>query len=168
MPRARAAPLTGPATAELAFAKVNLTLRVLGRRRDGHHDLESLVCFAAVADRVKFRPGPSLELAARGPTASDAGPSADNAVMKAARALAERVAGLTLGRFDLVKRLPAGAGFGGGSADAGAALRLLARANRLDPRDPRLFEAARATGADVPVCLDPQPRWIGGTGDVLS
>jgi 4-diphosphocytidyl-2-C-methyl-D-erythritol kinase len=67
-----------------------------------------------------------------------------------------------------VKRLPAGAGLGGGSADAAAALRLIAQANGLKLDDPRLFEAARATGADVPVCLDPQPRLMRGTGDILS
>ena len=66
------------------------------------------------------------------------------------------------------KRLPVAAGLGGGSADAAAALRLLARANRLALDDPRLIEAARATGADVPVCLDPRPRVMRGIGDILS
>ena len=89
-------------------------------------------------------------------------------MLKAARALAERVAGLKLGRFELSKRLPVAAGLGGGSADAAAALRLLARANRIALDDPRLMEAARATGADVPVCLDPRPRVMRGIGDVLS
>jgi 4-diphosphocytidyl-2-C-methyl-D-erythritol kinase len=97
-----------------------------------------------------------------------AGTVADNLVLKAARALAERVAGITLGRFVLAKRLPVAAGLGGGSSDAAAALRLLARANRLARDDPRLMQAARATGADVPVCLDPRPRLMRGIGDVLS
>jgi 4-diphosphocytidyl-2-C-methyl-D-erythritol kinase len=60
------------------------------------------------------------------------------------------------------------AGLGGGSADAAAALRLLARANRMASDDPRLAAAARATGADVPVCLDPRPRRMRGTGEILS
>jgi 4-diphosphocytidyl-2-C-methyl-D-erythritol kinase len=60
------------------------------------------------------------------------------------------------------------AGLGGGSSDAAAALRLLARANRLPLEDPRLIEAAQVTGADVPVCLDPQTRVMRGIGDVLS
>jgi 4-diphosphocytidyl-2-C-methyl-D-erythritol kinase len=60
------------------------------------------------------------------------------------------------------------AGVGGGSSDAAAALRLLARANRLALDDSRLHEAARATGADVPVCLDPRPRVMRGIGDLLS
>ena len=87
-------------------------------------------------------------------------------MLKAARALAERVAGLRVGRFELSKRLPVAAGLGGGSADAAAALRLLARANRLALDDPRLMQAARATGADVPVCLDPRPRLMRGIGDI--
>jgi 4-diphosphocytidyl-2-C-methyl-D-erythritol kinase len=64
--------------------------------------------------------------------------------------------------------LPVAAGLGGGSADAAAALRLLARANGIAADDPRLLQAARATGADVPVCLDPRPRLMRGIGDVLS
>jgi 4-diphosphocytidyl-2-C-methyl-D-erythritol kinase len=68
----------------------------------------------------------------------------------------------------LDKRLPVAAGLGGGSADAAAALRLLARANGIPLDDPRLLDAGRATGADVPVCLDPRPRRMQGIGDLLS
>ena len=89
-------------------------------------------------------------------------------MLKAARALVERCEGLKLGRFALTKRLPVAAGIGGGSSDAAAALRLLARANRIALGDPRLMEAAVATGADVPVCLDPRPRMMFGIGDRLS
>jgi 4-diphosphocytidyl-2-C-methyl-D-erythritol kinase len=151
-----------------APAKVNLTLRVLRRRADGAHDLTSLVAFAAFGDRVAFTPGPKLELAVSGPTAAAAGAHPNNLVLAAARAGAERVEGLKLGRFELDKRLPVGAGFGGGSADAGAALRLIAEANDLEVSDPRLFEAARATGADVPVCLEAKARIMSGIGDQLS
>ncbi len=156
------------ARVETAPAKVNLTLRVLGRRADGYHDLESLVVFAGVGDRLAFVPGRALSLSVRGPTAAAAGGLDSNLVLKAARALAERVAGLRLGRFELSKRLPVAAGLGGGSSDAAAALRLLARANRLALDDPRLLEAARVTGADVPVCVDPRPRIMRGIGDILS
>src|SRR5712691_12334158 len=145
------------ARAEPAPAKVNLTLRVLGRRADGYHDIESLVVFAGVGDALTFAPGGALALAVSGPTASAAGDVADNLVLKAARALAERVEGLSLGHFVLTKRLPVAAGIGGGSADAAAALRLLARASHIGLDDRRLIEAASATGADVPVCLDPRP-----------
>jgi 4-diphosphocytidyl-2-C-methyl-D-erythritol kinase len=156
------------AGAEKAPAKVNLTLRVLGRRADGYHDIESLVAFAGVGDALTFKPGDDLALTVGGPAAAAAGDVADNLVLKAARALAERIAGVRLGRFTLSKRLPVAAGLGGGSADAAAALRLLARANALAPDDPRLMQSARATGADVPVCLDPRPRRMRGIGDILS
>ena len=156
------------ARAEFAPAKVNLTLHVIGRRPDGYHELESLVAFADVGDELTFAPGGALELVTRGPTATAAGPSDDNLVLKAARLLAERVGGLTLGTFTLEKELPVAAGLGGGSSDAAAALRLLARENKIALTDPRVMEAARLTGADVPVCLDPRPRVMRGIGEVLS
>jgi 4-diphosphocytidyl-2-C-methyl-D-erythritol kinase len=156
------------ARVERAPAKINLTLRVIARRPDGYHDIESLVAFAGVADRLSFTPDRILALAVGGPMAARCGELADNLVLKAAHALSERVAGLKVGRFLLSKRLPVAAGLGGGSSDAAAALRLLARANHLSLEDPRLIEAAQVTGADVPVCLDPQTRVMRGIGDVLS
>ncbi len=153
---------------EFAPAKVNLTLHVIARRRDGYHEIESLVVFADVGDTVTFAPGAALSLATRGPTAAAAGASGDNLVLKAAQHLAQRVEGLRVGSFTLDKRLPVAAGLGGGSSDAAAALRLLARANRLAPDDPRVHEVARLTGADVPVCLDPRARVMRGIGEILS
>jgi len=153
---------------EDAPAKVNLTLRVLGRRADGYHAIESLVAFARFGDRLMFERADALELDVRGPTACDAGGDADNLVVKASRALARQCPGLRLGRFVLTKRLPVAAGLGGGSADAAAALRLLARANRMASDDARLMKAARHTGADVPVCLVPRARSMAGIGDRLS
>ena len=76
---------------EDARAKVNLTLRVVGRRVDGYHDLESLVAFADCADRLSLTPGSSLDLKTIGPLASACGETADNLVLKAARLLGERV-----------------------------------------------------------------------------
>jgi 4-diphosphocytidyl-2-C-methyl-D-erythritol kinase len=166
--RSRAAEISPAAGTEPAPAKVNLTLRVLGRRADGYHDIESLVVFADIGDGLTFTRGKALALVVRGPTALASGAVGDNLVLKAARALADRVDGLRLGRFVLAKRLPVAAGLGGGSADAAAALRLLARANRIALDDARLMAAARATGADVPVCLDPSPRVMRGIGDILS
>jgi 4-diphosphocytidyl-2-C-methyl-D-erythritol kinase len=154
--------------AENAPAKVNLTLRVLGRRNDGYHEIESLVAFADFGDRLDFAPGGTLSLTVGGPSAAQAGAVADNLVLKAARALAERVPGLKVGAFRLEKNVPVAAGLGGGSSDAAAALRLLARANDLSFDDTRLYAAARATGADVPVCLDPRPRLMRGIGEILS
>jgi 4-diphosphocytidyl-2-C-methyl-D-erythritol kinase len=153
---------------ETAPAKVNLTLRVLGRRSDGYHEIESLVAFARCADTLSFSPGGELALTVRGPGAALAGDNDDNLVLKAARALAARLSSLTLGAFRLDKQLPVAAGLGGGSADAAAALRLLARANGLECDDPILYAAARETGADVPVCLDRHARMMRGIGEVLS
>jgi 4-diphosphocytidyl-2-C-methyl-D-erythritol kinase len=151
-----------------APAKVNLTLHVLGRRPDGYHEIESLVMFARVGDRLTFTPRRGFELAVLGPTAASAGDIDANLVLKAARALDERVERLAEGRFVLTKQLPVAAGLGGGSSDAAAALRLLARANRLTLDDPRVRDAARSTGADVPVCVDPRPRVMRGIGEILS
>jgi 4-diphosphocytidyl-2-C-methyl-D-erythritol kinase len=153
---------------ESAPAKVNLTLRVLGRRADGYHDIESLAAFADVGDRLALTPGEALTLTVVGPNAAQTGAEADNLVTKAARALAARIPGFCAGAFRLQKNLPVAAGLGGGSADAAAALRLLAKANKLASDDPRLLDAARATGADVPVCLDPRARLMRGIGEILS
>ena len=153
---------------EDAPAKVNLTLRVLGRRSDGYHEIESLVAFAGVGDRLSFAPRGELTLAVRGPNAKAAGDTADNLVLRAARALSERVPTVGFGAFALDKKLPVAAGLGGGSADAAAALRLLARAYGLKADDPLIYAAARATGADVPVCVDPRSRLMRGIGEILS
>lgn len=151
-----------------APAKVNLTLRVLRRRADGFHDLASVVAFAGVGDRLRLVPDGQLALTVSGLRAAETGPEADNLVLRAARALAARCPGLRLGAFHLEKRLPVAAGLGGGSSDAAAALRLLARLNGLAPDAPLLLEAARATGSDVPVCLDPRARIMAGVGEQLS
>ena len=120
---------------ERAPAKVNLSLRVLGRRADGYHDIESLVAFADCCDRLLLQPDDELALTVAGPGSGQTGADADNLVIKAAGALAARVPGLRLGAFHLEKNLPVAAGLGGGSADAAAALRLLARLNTLAAGD---------------------------------
>jgi len=151
-----------------APAKVNLTLRILGKRADGYHDLESLVVFARLGDTVTLTLDAPLGLHVDGPTAAAAGEAGDNLVLRAARDLAGRTGGLRLGRFALTKNIPVAAGLGGGSSDAAAALRLLMRVNGIARDNPHLLAVARATGADVPVCLDPRPRVMRGIGDVLS
>ena len=151
-----------------APAKINLTLRVIGRRADGYHELESLVAFAGPCDWLAFEPGDNLRLEVLGPRASEAGPLDENLVLRAAGSLIAHVPGLSLGRFRLIKRLPAAAGLGGGSADAAAALRLLANESGLPLDDPRVRASARAVGADVLACLSPQARIVGGIGDKLG
>jgi 4-diphosphocytidyl-2-C-methyl-D-erythritol kinase len=156
-----------PALIEDARAKVNLTLRVVGRRVDGFHELESVVAFADCADRLSFVPGSELRLDTTGPLAQACGDAADNLVFKAAQLLGDRVPELKLGEFTLDKVLPVAAGIGGGSADAAAALRLLARVNNLVIDDISLMDVARLTGADVPVCLSSRACVMTGVGETL-
>ena len=156
-----------PALEEIARAKVNLTLRVIGRRADGYHDLESVVVFADCADRLTLVPGGNLALTAPGPRAQECGDTNDNLIIKAARLLGEKVEGLSFGTFALDKQLPVAAGIGGGSADAAAALRLLVRSNGLELDDPRVMEVARLTGADVPVCVQSHACVMTGVGENL-
>ncbi len=149
-------------------AKVNLTLRVVGRRVDGYHELESVVAFADCADRLSLAPGAALDLTMSGPLAQACGETSDNLVLKAARLLAERVPDMKVGSFTLDKVLPVAAGIGGGSADAAAALRLLAQLNGLSLDDERLLDVALETGADVPVCLASRACDMTGVGETLT
>ena len=110
----------GAALFEKAPAKVNLTLRVRGRRADGYHELESLVAFADVGDTLTLSDVDRDGLEVAGPFAGKSGPVADNLVIKALAAIRERIEGLKAGRFLLEKNVPVAAGLGGGSADAAA------------------------------------------------
>ena len=145
-----------------APAKVNLTLRVLGRRarrlsrpRKPRRLRRRLRLAWVLAGRL-VRPR------RRGAGRAGPVPVDDNLVVRAERALAARVPGLRSGRFRLIKRLPAAAGLGGGSSDAAACLRALAEANGLALDDPRVAAAAAETGSDVPVCLSPCAADDGG------
>jgi len=151
-----------------APAKINLTLHIEGRRTDGYHELTSLVAFAGAGDLLSFAPDELFSLEVSGPTAIEAGDGGDNLVARVERALRAEKPGLQSGAFHLVKRLPVAAGIGGGSSDAAAALRLLAAANDLALDDPALYEAARRTGADVPVCLNPRAKFMRGIGERLG
>src|SRR5579875_1207533 len=125
----------GPSTvAAFAPAKVNLYLHVTGRRADGYHELDSLVAFADIGDRLFAAAAARLSLSLGGPEAGSlAGLGADNLVLRAARRLAER-SGVTAGAaLHLEKNLPVAAGLGGGSSDAAAALKALAALWRLTP-----------------------------------
>src|SRR5258705_7494871 len=139
-----------PGLIEQGRAKVNLTLRVVGRRVDGNHDLESVVAFADCADRLTLTPGPAFTLKITGPLAGDCGEAADNLVLKAAQLLGERVPDLKLGEFTLEKVLPVAAGIGGGSAGARAGPPLLARADGFAGDDPRPIRAGEITGGSLP------------------
>lgn len=149
------------AAGEFAPAKVNLALHVTGRRADGLHLLDSLVVFPAFGDRLEAEPAAGLSLAIEGPFAGDLGAGDDNLVVRAARLLdPSRGAAIRL-----AKHLPVASGIGGGSADAAAALRLLARLWGL-PLPPG--EAVLALGADLPVCLAGRPCRMRGIGERLA
>jgi 4-diphosphocytidyl-2-C-methyl-D-erythritol kinase len=153
-----------------AWAKINLTLHVTGRRGDGYHELDSLIAFAGIGDALEIAPGPQsgpeIVLEIDGPFAPALRAVAgDNLVIVAARALAARY-GIEAGaRLRLDKRLPVAAGLGGGSADAAAALDGLVEFWGIEaPRD-ELFELAASLGADVPVCLAGRPSFVAGIGE---
>jgi len=151
---------------ETARAKINLTLRVRGRRPDGYHEIESLVAFAAFGDTLTLEPARETSLALEGPFAGSL--DADNLVLRAAREWEKARGGISCGAFRLTKRIPVAAGLGGGSADAGAALRLLDRAFPGRVEEQRIAEMAKALGADVPVCLASRPAIMTGSGERLA
>jgi len=148
---------------DTGWAKLNLTLEVLGRRADGFHEIRSLVAFVRLGDEIALEPGEGLELEIEGPFAEAL--DGDNLITKAARLASARVPGLTLGRFRLRKLLPVAAGLGGGSADAAAALRLIARAHAGSLKETMLAGLAREIGSDVSVCLASRPALIAGRGE---
>jgi 4-diphosphocytidyl-2-C-methyl-D-erythritol kinase len=153
---------------ELAPAKVNLFLHITGKRADGYHLLDSLAGFAGIADRITFAPADDLSLTVTGRFSSSLAAEPDNLVLRAARALAAEAGVRAVGALHLDKEIPVASGIGGGSADAAAALRLLARVWRLDLPEPVLHRIAAVLGADVPVCLRKRPTRMRGVGEVLT
>ncbi|MFN4353209.1 4-(cytidine 5'-diphospho)-2-C-methyl-D-erythritol kinase [Parvibaculum sp.] len=152
---------------ELAFAKINLSLRVLGRRNDLYHELQSLVVFAGISDRIEARTATDLALDIEGPFAAALSSGRDNLVMRAARDLSD-LCGVNAGaHITLEKNLPVASGIGGGSADAAATLRALLRLWKVAPEGTALTRLAASLGADVPVCLDPSPALMSGVGEKI-
>ncbi|MGE4251737.1 MAG: 4-(cytidine 5'-diphospho)-2-C-methyl-D-erythritol kinase [Parvibaculaceae bacterium] len=149
---------------ELAPAKVNLALHVLGRRDDGYHELDSIVAFADVADRLTFEEAEDWRLDISGPFADGLTNGPDNLVLRAAFAFAGAYPHRAY-RITLEKNLPVASGIGGGSADAAAALRALAR---LAGVTDDMTKLARGLGADVPVCLLGRTCRMRGIGDAID
>ncbi|MFM7107096.1 MAG: 4-(cytidine 5'-diphospho)-2-C-methyl-D-erythritol kinase [Planctomycetaceae bacterium] len=160
-----------------APAKLNLSLAVLARRADGYHDIESLMVGVTLADavvvRAADRPGVRLSLRygaglAGTPLARDVPAGPDNLVVRAAEALAV-AAGVDRGlEIELVKRVPAGAGLGGGSSDAAAVIRGAAAAWGIDWSAERLAEVGAAIGSDVPFFFAGGPAIARGRGERLE
>jgi len=152
-----------------APAKLNLYLHVTGKRPDSYHLLDGLVAFAEIGDTLTISPASSLCFTADGPFAPDLGDDHDsNLVVKAARALGAAAGREVNVAFHLTKRLPIASGIGGGSADAAACLRGLARLWGLDPASILLRRVAEGLGADIPVCVDGRAVFIGGIGTELT
>lgn len=153
----------------LAPAKVNLFLHIGPVDPDGYHPLASLVAFADVGDRISVVPSDRLSLTVSGPFAGGLAGEGDNLVLRAVRALAEAGGlpepGLA---FILDKRLPIAAGLGGGTSDAGAALKLARDALHLVLDDEALARVAATVGADGPMCLHARAAWAEGRGGVLT
>lgn len=151
-----------------APAKLNLFLHVLGKRADGYHEIESLVAFTELADRLNIDYAETLSLTVEGEFAREAGSSADNLVLKAARLLQARLSKPQGAKLTLTKNIPVGAGLGGGSADAAAALRGLNRLWDLQLSKEELHAIALELGADVAMCLDHVPAMARGIGEQLT
>ncbi|MEM8643608.1 MAG: 4-(cytidine 5'-diphospho)-2-C-methyl-D-erythritol kinase [Pseudomonadota bacterium] len=169
---------------DIAWAKLNLTLEVLGRRDDGFHELRSLVAFAGVGDSLSLNMGgprgrrhvsddkhvpdepKPFTLDIEGPFAASL--SGANLILEAARAAQRRFPALIPGQFRLVKTLPVAAGLGGGSADAAAALRLLIRSNKGAVSEDGIAALAPELGSDVAVCLQSVPAMMTGRGEVVA
>ncbi|CAO3405147.1 4-(cytidine 5'-diphospho)-2-C-methyl-D-erythritol kinase [Azospirillum palustre] len=175
--------MTGLPIVEAAPAKLNLYLHVTGRRADGYHELDSLVAFAEFGDSIALTPA-AARVALRGadlpparPRLAITGPfgpalmgenPASNLVMCAAHALAVRLGREADVMIALTKALPVASGIGGGSADAAACLRALARLWGVAQDDAALFAVAAGLGADVPVCVAGRSCYFGGIGDELD
>ncbi|QFT68614.1 4-diphosphocytidyl-2-C-methyl-D-erythritol kinase [Labrenzia sp. THAF35] len=155
---------------ELARAKVNLALHITGQQPDGYHLLDSLVVFPQIGDRLAIEAAGELDLQVEGPFARDlTGPVEDNLILKAVRSFAEKACiDVPQVRLTLTKRLPVASGIGGGSSDAATTLRLLEDFTGTYLAEEDLHALALTLGADVPVCLFPEPQIMRGIGGDLS
>lgn len=152
-----------------APAKINLFLHVGPLAEDGYHPLCSLMTFADVGDTVSIAAADHPGFEIDGPFAAGLDPDADNLVTRAARALMGRIRGpQPPTRLVLTKMLPIAAGLGGGSSDAGAALRLVRGALQMSVSDEELLAIAAELGADGAACFTARPMIAEGRGEVLS
>jgi len=149
-----------------APAKVNLSLRVLGRRNDGFHEIRTLFQAVDLADEVRVSPsGSGISVQVVG---ADVGPERENLAYRAADAFLTRFGGLPGVVVRLTKRIPAGAGLGGGSSDAAAVLRALGRLVATPPDPEAVAEIGAMLGSDVPFFLGASPlARAGGRGERL-
>jgi 4-diphosphocytidyl-2-C-methyl-D-erythritol kinase len=148
-----------------APAKINRELRVGPRRPDGFHEVRSRFVTIDLEDELEARDAPAFELICE-PPELPAGRS--NLVWRAAQALAEKFGVAPRARVILVKRIPVGAGLGGGSADAAVTLRLLARLWQLEASEEELAGLAASLGSDAPFFLTGGEAEVGGRGERVT
>lgn len=148
----------------MAHAKINLFLRVLRRREDGYHEIQSLVCPISLADEVRVRPADRLRVQVGGQTSAVGGL---NLALVAALALAEGCPDAGGALVEIDKRIPVAGGLGGGSADAAAALRALNDLWGCGVDTAALERIAERIGSDVPAMLLDEPLLMGGRGERL-
>ena len=151
-----------------APAKLNLNLRITGRRDDGYHLLDSVVVFTAFGDWIELEPAQVDRVAVTGDFASSVGAGEDNICFRALAAFRDHGGVADCHSITIDKRIPVGAGLGGGSSDAAAILRYLNNASPTPLTDEKLVEAALSLGADVPVCLAGTAQRMQGIGEILT
>jgi 4-diphosphocytidyl-2-C-methyl-D-erythritol kinase len=155
-----------------AHAKVNVFLRVLGRRDDGYHDVETLLLPISLADQVTVEPAGELTVSIEGPAAEGVPPDDGNLAIRAARALAAEVGAggseAPGARITIEKRIPVAAGLGGGSADAAATLLLLDELWAVGSGRDGLARLAAEIGSDVPALLLGEPAYAEGRGERVA
>ena len=149
-----------------APAKVNLSLRITGRRDDGYHELESLVAFTSYGDTLEIAKASATRLTVEGSSVVPADET--NLIIRALRCLEAHIGISLVTDIRLHKNLPVAGGLGGGSADAAAVLNGLTRLFELDVSEVQCAGLARALGVDVPACLAPGPGWMTGTGSDIA
>ncbi len=155
-----------------APAKINWSLEVLGKRRDGYHEIRTVLQTITMADRIELRPAEDLSLFVSGATrgfrrASRESPES-NLAYRAAVLLKERTGVQAGAQIWLKKRIPVAAGLGGGSSDAAAVLRGLRRLWAVPLSDPDLCSLAAELGSDVPFFLHGGTAMVTGRGEVVA
>jgi 4-diphosphocytidyl-2-C-methyl-D-erythritol kinase len=151
-------------------AKVNLSLAILGRRDDGFHALHSVVSQTSFGDELTLEWNPGRPVNTDVVIVQDALlPESDNSVRRALQAF-RRAAGFTSGAYTatLVKRIPIGAGLGGGSSDAVATLKALRQLHASDSLDVDWNRLAASLGSDCPLFLREEPVLMEGRGEQIS
>ena len=158
--------------AEPACAKINLFLRVTGRRADGYHQLDSVFVPVSISDRITIEIRPAAESkVSLGCDLPSLGDPERNLAMRAARAYLHEFGISAQVRVDLRKAIPVGAGLGGGSSDAGAVLRMMMAMmppHTANDIPGRVKKIAVGLGADVPFFLDPRPARVTGIGEAIA